>query len=196
MKRLAVGILRDQPTGNFQKLLADGLAYAPSLVGADLQRTNLQNAYLREKDVSQADFYRADLSRGSLKAATARDVVFYQARLVGTVFTGADLRRANFFQAELNDARLRGGRLAGATFAEARNVPAEVAVHVDGDGHFTGADEPLAAGTRDEAPGPTLVFVSRPSVLTPTQQAVWRLVEDTLDHARASVQAWARELVT
>jgi len=39
-------VLRTQKTGSFQKLLADGLVYAPSLRGADLQRTNLQNAYL------------------------------------------------------------------------------------------------------------------------------------------------------
>ena len=39
-------ILRGQGTGNFQKLLADGLAFAPSLQRVDLQKTNLQYAYL------------------------------------------------------------------------------------------------------------------------------------------------------
>jgi hypothetical protein len=38
--------LRGQETGNFQKLLVDSLAYAPTLRHADLQRTNLQNGYL------------------------------------------------------------------------------------------------------------------------------------------------------
>ena len=61
-------ILRSQPSGNFQKLLADGLAFAPSLQRADLKRTNLHNAYLgsrgeRQVDIeAYADFYRADLS--------------------------------------------------------------------------------------------------------------------------------------
>jgi hypothetical protein len=65
--RVIAAILRSQETGNFQKLLADGLAYAPSLAGADLQRTNLQNAYLgalkgsgnrvaNSVDLSYADF--------------------------------------------------------------------------------------------------------------------------------------------
>lgn len=86
------GVLRDLPTGNLQKLLADGLASAPSLMRADLQRTNLQSAYLSGANVSYADFYRADLSHASLKGAVARSAAFYQARLVDTVLTGADLR--------------------------------------------------------------------------------------------------------
>ena len=44
-------ILRGQPASNFQKLLADGLSFAPSLRGADLQRTNLHNAYLGSRGV-------------------------------------------------------------------------------------------------------------------------------------------------
>ena len=61
-------LLRETETGNFQKLLADGLLYAPSLESVDLQRTNLQNAYLGAKsngvvpDLKRVDFYRADLS--------------------------------------------------------------------------------------------------------------------------------------
>src|SRR5687767_14193991 len=39
-------VLRALRTGDLQKLLADGLAYAPTLRAADLQRTNLQGAYL------------------------------------------------------------------------------------------------------------------------------------------------------
>src|SRR5829696_9640903 len=78
-------VLRTQKTGSFQKLLADGLAYAPSLCRADLQRTNLQKAYLGVRnmggrkledvpddervDLRYADFYRADLAGASLKGA-------------------------------------------------------------------------------------------------------------------------------
>ena len=105
---VTAGILRQQPTGNFQKLLADGLAHAPSLVGADLQRTNLQGAYLGGTDVSRADFFRGDLSHASLKGAVARESVFYQASLVGTVFSRADLRGANFYQADITHAAVRG----------------------------------------------------------------------------------------
>ena len=44
------GVLRQEPTGDVQKLLADGLAYAPTLERADLQRTNLRDAYLSRGD--------------------------------------------------------------------------------------------------------------------------------------------------
>src|SRR3954451_12481532 len=37
-------VLRGLASGDLQKLLADGLPYAPTLEAADLQRTNLQNA--------------------------------------------------------------------------------------------------------------------------------------------------------
>lgn len=43
-------LLRTIPTGVYQKTLADGLAYARDLSLADLQRTNLQDAYLGTKD--------------------------------------------------------------------------------------------------------------------------------------------------
>src|SRR4051794_28291393 len=49
----AVGViaalLRGTETGTLQKILADGLAHAPSLLHADLQRCNLQKAYLGER---------------------------------------------------------------------------------------------------------------------------------------------------
>ena len=55
---------QEPASSNFQKLLADGLVFAPSLQRADLQRTNLHNAYLgsrgeRQVDLSYVD-YRAD----------------------------------------------------------------------------------------------------------------------------------------
>jgi hypothetical protein len=134
-------MLRTQPTGNFQKLLADGLAHAPTLVRADLQRTNLQKAYLGARplgprakqvvDLSYADFYRADLSGASLKEAQADAAVFYQARLNGTVLKGARLRNANFYQADLQGAAFGGADLRGANFAGARHVPPAVARHLD-----------------------------------------------------------------
>jgi len=73
-------VLRGLPSGDLQKLLADGLAYAPTLERADLQRTNLRGAYLsprrRQGTLEGADFYRADVSGGSMKKARAADAVF------------------------------------------------------------------------------------------------------------------------
>jgi hypothetical protein len=114
-------LLRGQPTGNFQKLLADGLAFAPSLRGADLQRTNLNNAYLgvqdeRKVDLGRADFFRADLTEASLKGSDAREAVFYQARMTNVVLRNADLRQANFVGADLHGANFNGAKLTGADF--------------------------------------------------------------------------------
>ena len=185
-----VGILREQPTGNFQKLLADGLSHAPTLVGADLQRTNLQGAYLSRTNVSDADFYRADLSGASLKQAVAKNAVFYQAKLVGTVFTGADLRGANFYEADLTRVKFGGARLAGATFTGTRFIPPQVRGHVEND-KFIGPDEPMPPD--EQAPAAIArVFVSRPWKLTPSQQAVWRLIEDTLEAGGADVVTFER----
>jgi hypothetical protein len=175
------GVLRDLPTGNLQKLLADGLAFAPSLIRADLQRTNLQGAYLGGADVSHADFYRADLSRASLKRAIARRAAFYQARLVDTVLTGADLRDASFFQADLTRTNFSETLLAGAKFSQCFALPTEIAAHLDRDDRFVGTVEPFVGAAPTNARAS--VFVSRPSVLTFSQEGVWRQVSDTLNAA-------------
>lgn len=155
--------LRNIESGSLQKLLADGLAYAPTLRGADLQKTNLQGAYLgakedREIDLSGADFYRADLTGASLKKADASGAFFYQARLTNTVLKGADLRGADFYEADLLGARFGGAKLDGAVFHSARNVPEEILSRLDGDGKYV-PDGPAAPPSK---PGQPAVFLSRP----------------------------------
>jgi len=121
-------VLRDAPAGTLQKLLADGLAYAPELVDLDLQGCNLQNAYLGERpdrkpDFSRTDFFEADLSGASLKNAVAREAVFFKAKMRGTVLKGAELEGADFREADLKGARFEGANLAGARFEGAKNLP-------------------------------------------------------------------------
>jgi uncharacterized protein YjbI with pentapeptide repeats len=123
-------LLRGTESGTFQKILADGLAYAPSLVNADLQSCNLQKAYLgqrpgRRPDLSHADFFEADLTGASLKDAVARGAVFYHASMRDTVLRGTDLTGADFRETDLQGARFEGATLdranfAGATLANAR----------------------------------------------------------------------------
>lgn len=170
-------VLREERTSNFQKLLADGLGYARDLRRADLQKTNLQNAFLGTRKVADgdgvkevrllldnADFFRADLSDASLKGAHAREAVFYQARLARTVFRGAFLERANFNDADLQEARFDGADLRDASFAGANlrkarfagavNVPPAVAACLNDQGVWDGP----AGGDR-----PLRVFLSRPA---------------------------------
>jgi uncharacterized protein YjbI with pentapeptide repeats len=130
--RVIAALLRATETGELQKLLADGLAYAPTLHGADLQRCNLSGAYLgdrdgRKVDLSNADLYKADLSGASLKGAIATGTVFYRATAARTVFEGADLSNADFRKADLAGARFDGAVLDGARFDGATNLPEEIA---------------------------------------------------------------------
>ena len=167
-------VLRGMRAGDLQKLLADGLSFAPTLEGADLQRTNLAGAYLSLRHahgtLAGADFYRADLSAASLKGARAGEAVFYQARLRGTVLRDADLRGANFFEADLTGATFRGARLEGATFTKARNVPAELVPFLGADGTYVSSD-PAPPPDRGEPTRPS-IFLSLPTRRTPAQESV------------------------
>jgi uncharacterized protein YjbI with pentapeptide repeats len=167
-------VLRGQPSGELQKLLADGLAYAPTLKHADLQRTNLQGAYLSprrpESTLYRADFYRADLSGGSLKKAKARKAVFFQAHLRDTVFRDADLRGANFYDADLTGANFAGARLKGASFALARGIPAELEPSIGPEGEYT--SDACAPAPADNTPARRAVFLSLPSSRTAEQESV------------------------
>jgi len=216
---VAAAILRGQATGNFQKLLADGLAFAHSLERADLQKTNLQFAYLGERkigsvkksrvaslgpwlkrenaegtvttDLSYADLYRADLSMASLKKAKARGAVFYQARMHNTVLTGADLRDANFFEADLKGARFGGARLAGAKFECARNVPPALASKLDDKGVYKDeAAFELPPSTSGSSP--IRVFISKPGYLSYQQQQYMASVLTKLESEGITLQTLER----
>lgn len=160
-------VLREERSSNFQKLLADGLWFARSLRHADLQKTNLQHAYLGARgdlpiDLTSADFFRADLSNASLKRAVAPGAIFYQARLANTVFRGADLRGASFFEADLQGALFGDAKLEGADFRGARNVPQEVAAHLDAQGRWSATPDPSGPPA---ASAPLRIFLSRPALM-------------------------------
>lgn len=129
-------VLRDATTGTLQKLLADGLAYAPDLGRVDLQHCNLQYAYLGERpgrrpDFSEADFYEADLSGASLRSATAREAIFYKAKMRDAVLQGAKLEGADFREADLEGARFDQSSLGGARFEGAKNIPRDIEEKLD-----------------------------------------------------------------
>jgi len=178
-------LLRSVPTGNLQKLLADGLLYAPSLQAVDLQRTNLQNAYLGRKgdasvpNLARADFFRADLSSASLKGADLSNAVFYQARLHNTILKGADLSNASFFEADLLGADFTGARLSQASFQGARNIPAALLAHLDEQGSYRGPEACPKVGRTSAANRPK-VFVSRPGTVNTRQREFLQGVRSVL----------------
>src|SRR3954447_16612346 len=133
--RVIAALLRATERGEFQKLLADGLAHAPTLCGVDLQRCNLAEAYLGERlgrrvDLSEADLFGADLTNASLKRAVAKKTVFYRATLSGTIFEGADCSGADFREADLAGARFAGTVLDGARFEGVQNPPPEIEARI------------------------------------------------------------------
>ena len=86
----------------------------------DLKGINLQNANLKDADLSGIDFTCANLQGADLTDARCSDSNFTDAQLQGTDLTNTSLRNANFTDASLQ----------GADFTRA-----EI-----GDGNFTGAD--------------------------------------------------------
>jgi uncharacterized protein YjbI with pentapeptide repeats len=149
-RSVIAAILRDMESSALQKVLADSLAYAPDLVKADLQKTNLQDAYWgadrRQVNLSGADLFGARMVNASLKGANAVEAIFYDADLSGAQFSranlqganfrnavlrkcrfiGSDVRKAIFDKADLEGATFQGATLAGASFAQAKSVPPEI----------------------------------------------------------------------
>lgn len=198
--RVSAAMLRGQQPSDFQKLLADGLAFAGSLAYADLQRTNLQNAYLgaREQrdgtiavtDLSYADFYRADLSGASLKRAKAIGAKFYQARLHNTVLRDANLQHANFYGADLKNANFAGASLEGANFSQARNLPADIHEKLNRKGIYQ-TNKHREDGEAQVVEHPT-IFVSKPGAMTLEQEMKIRTLEALLDAEAISTQKLER----
>jgi hypothetical protein len=128
-------LLREVPTGDFQKLLADGLAYASTLEGADLQGCNLSGAYWGQRRRAPVSNTRARLSRRSIlrrqgKAShliehASAPVNLGEADLFKATMQGASLRNANaqgsvFYLADARHVIFNGARLEGADFRQAQ----------------------------------------------------------------------------
>jgi len=193
-RTVIAAVLRTLPGGQLQKILADGLAHAPSLAGADLQDVNLRNAYLGSVNVCGADFFRADLSYASLKGARAERAVFYQSQLVATVFSDADLRRADLYAADVKQARFDGALLAGARFAGAQNIPPHIAQRLNPEGVFQAREDERLVPPVDEttSPGRPRVFLSTPNLIAAPQRALAEVVVSILKEQNVMVERIAR----
>lgn len=166
---ISAAILRSEPTGAVQKMLADGLAFAPRLRHSDLQRANLRQTYWGPKngvpvDAAGVDFWAADLTGASFRQANLRGCQFRDATLNTTVLSGADCTGANFDRADLRDAKFDGALLAGATFRGAANIPANVRSNLDEEEAYA-SKEPVPIPEPEAHAGPQrhALFVSAPS---------------------------------
>jgi len=195
---VTAAILRGQATGNFQKLMADGLAFAPTLESVDLQKTNLQFAYFGSEDdsgnfkkiknLNKADFYRANLTGASLKNAWAQKAQFYQSCLHNTVFKKADLTEANFFEADLKGAKFDGASLYGASFKSAQNIPPGIESKLDEKGVYKDEEKFKSPENVQLTNFGVPVFVSKPGLLEEWQKESIAFLESRLKEKNISMQ--------
>ncbi|WP_288238236.1 pentapeptide repeat-containing protein [uncultured Alistipes sp.] len=174
-------LLRVVPTGIFQKTLADGLAYGHDLAKADLQKTNLQDAYIGFKeqittDMREADLFKADLSNALIERIDGRKAVFYQSNLQHASIKYSDLSEANFAMADLNHIVLRDVKLENACFSGCMNLPQQIAGHLDAEGRYT-LSEPVSVNA---AAGKHRIFFSMPGKLRIEESLMIRSFRDYL----------------
>ncbi|KIO47138.1 pentapeptide repeat-containing protein [Sanguibacteroides justesenii] len=123
-------LLRTLPSGILQKTLGDGLAYAKDLSKIDLQKTNMQDLYLGNKEfrivLNRTDMYLADLSFSLLENIDGEEAVFYNAILSGCRIKESNFTKANFRGADLTNTFFKNVILYQADFNEAVNIPDEI----------------------------------------------------------------------
>ena len=118
------------PTGIFQKTLVDGLAYASDISFCDLQKTNLQDAYLGVKEgilkMEQTDFFLSDLSYALIQNVIAHKVIFYRTILLGAQIKDSDLTNGDFRGSDLTNVTFKNVILKDANFTDAYNIPLNI----------------------------------------------------------------------
>lgn len=174
--RVVAAVLRSEPAGTTQKLLGDGLRWAPSLAYGDFQRANLRDCYWgagaagTPVDAHGADFYGADLSSASLRRAILRKAVFREAQLLGTVLDESDCREADFRGADIRGASFKGVLLTDAKFDNAHQIPTAISDHLV-DGRYSDPNPlPMTAAFTQKSATDHKVFISAPSRLDKIDQ--------------------------
>lgn len=202
-------ILRVQSTGVLQKTLVDGLAYAHDLSWQDLQKTNLQDAYIGRKleiplwkdvitlgyatrchkiKMYRTDLFLADLSYALLQNVIGQRAVFYKSIMCFTRVKDCDLRYADFRGANLLHAQFVNVQLDGADFTDARNIPEDIAKRLV-KGKY---ESSIPAYTASYQPTKN-IFFSMPSITTPEENSLMAKYEDILVNLGFSVIKYQRD---
>lgn len=198
--KVAAAILKQEPTGPVQKLLADELRTAPAAEGRSYQRANLRDAYWGANpgsgdipvQLKRADFFRADLSLCSLRNAQLQGAQFRQAHLVETILIGADCSGANFEFANLRGAKFKDAILSGARFKGASHVPPAILERLNDDGIYEPeADRPslIDASTVEDF----VVFISAPSLMSASDSVLFEQLVRVVSNAGALPRQFLRE---
>ena len=172
------------PSGVLQKTLADGLAYATDLSHLDLQKTNLQDAYIGRKDgedivLDQTDFYLSDLSYALIDNASGSPI-FYYAILFNTQIKNCWFNNASFRGADLAYTTFKNVYLYGADFTNAKNIPPQIEQHLktddSGNRIFTSTDSLFVTSAKTD----NVIFFSMPSVMTKAEELLTKDFETYL----------------
>jgi hypothetical protein len=188
-------------TGVFQKTLADGLAYAKDLSEVDLQRTNLQDAYLGRKDneriiMNKADLFLSDLSYALLQHIDG-NVIFYRAILFCTKIKDCNLTGANFCEADLTNARFDNVILKDADFRGAINIPEAIAEKLkpvtDKDGKFHMSYPDSVPVTAKRTSLEKTIFFSMPSFMSKQDELITKDYKTHLEKLGYNVLYYVRD---
>lgn len=175
-------LLRTLPTGIYQKTLGDGLAYARhnGLSIKDMQKTNLQNLYLGNKQYrlkcDKTDFYMADLSYALLENIDGDGIIFYNSILMSTNIKNCNFKNANFVGADLTNVYFKNVSLYGANFTNAINIPSDIKEKL-----IDGIYQDPAAVTTTKVEKSNTIFFSMPGIMTKEQELITKSYKDLLE---------------
>lgn len=173
-------LLKTLPTGVFQKTLADGFAYAIDLSRCDLQKANLQDAYLGTKNgtikMNQTDLFLADLSYALLENIKGHQIVFYRSVLFCTQIKNCDFTGANFVGADLTNTSFKNVILKDADFTDAMNIPKFIDNNLE-EGKFKIEGKITA---KPENTGKS-IFFSMPGVMSKEDEIMTKGFKETLE---------------
>lgn len=184
LSKAAVNVISSQlrvlPTGVLQKTLADGLAFARNLKKFDLQKTNLQDALLDDRNgrlvMKKTDLFLADLSYANLKGIKGKGIVLYEATLFSASVKNCNFKRADFRSTDLTGVSFKKCKFKNANFSGALNVPNEIKQGLDANGIFKKAGR-LSATNKSN--GKT-VFFSMPGSMTKENELITKNYKELL----------------
>ena len=186
-------LLRIKPTGVLQKTLADGLGSAIDLSKCDLQKTNLQDVLLDNKNqeilMNGADLFLADLSYANIKRIKGHGIIFYNSILLYARIRDCDFTNANFRGADLTGVMFKNCILKGADFSDAINVPKNIKDNLDENNKFKLSGRIDAKHETKEK----TIFFSMPGVLSKEDEITTKNYKEFLEKRDYSVIYYKRD---
>ncbi len=186
-------LLRILPTGVFQKTLADGLAFAKDLSKCDLQKTNLQDVLLDNKNhniiMDNTDLFLSDLSYANLEGIKGHGIILYNAILCNARIRNCDFTNANFRGADLTGSVFKNCILKGADFSNAINIPTSIKDNLNENNKFNlGGRIDAKHETRERT-----VFFSMPGLLSKEEEVITKNYKEFLEKRRIDVIYYRRD---